>query len=377
MKSVLLVTHYFPAHGGGVERVAGELATRLAASGAATIEWYASATDAAPAIPGVTAHPVRAWNGTERRLGVPYPLWSLSGVAAVRRTMERVDVVHLHDALYLANFLAGWTALRRHKRLVITQHIGFIPYRNPMLRVLLSIANRCVAAPLLRRADRVVFISPVVRAYFERFGALPRAVDVANGVDNVRFAPAADAVRAALRQRLSIAHEQPVLLFVGRHVERKGLPLLRQLAERTPQWSWVLIGTGPIDPGSWRLPNVRALGVRTQDELADWYRCADLLVLPSVGEGFPLVVQEALSCGLKCVLDPESIAAGRLPPAIAAAEPAQGDDAAERWLRRLRDELVLPPEQRAAARAQAAAFARSRWSWDAVADAYRDALLGT
>lgn len=45
---IVLVTHFFPAHRGGVEIVAGHLAEALARNSAATITWFASDCDPAP-----------------------------------------------------------------------------------------------------------------------------------------------------------------------------------------------------------------------------------------------------------------------------------------------------------------------------------------
>ena len=93
MKRIVLVTHYFPAHRGGIELVAAELAKRLAQHGA-EITWYASDTDAPPQIPGVTCVPAKACNMFERRLGVPYPLWSISSLNQLAKAVRAADAVH-------------------------------------------------------------------------------------------------------------------------------------------------------------------------------------------------------------------------------------------------------------------------------------------
>ena len=122
---VALVTHYFPAHRGGVEAVAGELAARLQASGDADIAWHASDTDPAP--PGIRSVPARAWNVTERCLGFPYPLWSPGALAALARAVKAADAVHLHDCLYLPNLFAFVVARLARRPVIVTQHIGADP----------------------------------------------------------------------------------------------------------------------------------------------------------------------------------------------------------------------------------------------------------
>ena len=77
---ITLVTHYFPAHRGGIELVAAEIARRLAARHNVEVSWHASDCDQPPSLPGVTCFPARSWNGIERRAGVPYPLWSFDAL---------------------------------------------------------------------------------------------------------------------------------------------------------------------------------------------------------------------------------------------------------------------------------------------------------
>ena len=100
-----LVTHYFPAHRGGVELVAAEIARRLAARHGAEVSWHASDCDPPPSFPGVTCFPARSWNGIERRAGVPYPLWSFGSLRRAARSARSAQVVHLHDCLYLPNLV--------------------------------------------------------------------------------------------------------------------------------------------------------------------------------------------------------------------------------------------------------------------------------
>jgi glycosyltransferase involved in cell wall biosynthesis len=367
-----LVTHYYPAHRGGVERIAGQLAERLAAAGVAAIEWHASDCDAAPPpTAGLRSVPARSWNGIERLLGVPYPLWSLGALRRLARACAGADVVHLHDCLYFANIVAFIAARRAGRRVLVTQHIGHVPYRNPLLRGLHGAANQLLGRWILGTADQVVFESATVQEYFSRFVRFrspPQLVQ--NGVDGERFAPAAPNKRRALREQLGLPADRPVLLFLGRFVEKKGLPILRELAQRLPRTQWLIAGWGPLDPARWGLANVRVVPSPATHELSTLYGAADLLVLPSVGEGVPLTLQEAMACGTPALVGEET-AAG-IPDSIEVLprEPVGGAHTVPRWAARIEALLGSVEELRP----RVAAFAREHWSWERCAARYGELL---
>ena len=203
---VTLVTHYFPSHRGGVEAVAWEIASRLAAGGKADITWYSSDTDPVPPeCPGLRCVAAGACNAIERRLGIPYPLWSPWALARLARAVRASDVVHLHDFLYLPNLVAWAAARLSRRRIVVTQHVGMVPYRSPVLRALLATANRVLGPLVLGGPSQALFVSDAVLRYFGgfvRFRSAP--LRVANGVDARIFAPVDETARSALRRELGM-----------------------------------------------------------------------------------------------------------------------------------------------------------------------------
>ena len=151
------------------------------------------------------------------------------------------------------------------------------------------------------------------------YGADPDRVTVVNpGVDLERFKPGP---RSVARNKVGLPQDAAVLLFVGRIQPLKAPDVLLRAAavllERRPELRSKLIvavvggpsGSGLAEPTHLhRL--ARRLGIADvtrfvkpvdQDRLADWYRAADLAVVPSYSESFGLVAIEAQACGTPVV----------------------------------------------------------------------------
>ncbi len=367
---IVLVTHYFPSHGGGLERAAAEIAARLMESASVTIEWFASDGDKPPAgTEALRIVAVPAWNGLETRTGLPYPLWAASAWRELWRSIRRCDVVHVHDYLYMGSLLAWAMAKLAGRPVVVTQHVGNVPLRSRVLSRLLKVVNATAGVFILRRTAAAVFVSNHVMRQF-RLSSRDRVHLIANGVDANVFSPVDADRRIALRGLIGLPEGRPMVLFVGRFVAKKGLHLLRALCSRMPEVHWVFAGRGPLDPQAWGYPHVTVFHDRGGESLADLYRAADLLVLPSAGEGFPLVVQEALACGTPVLCGSEIQHALPGVEQILMIERIEGgDEALAAWERRIRS-LTGDVAALGRYREPAAAFARGNWSWPACAATY-------
>jgi glycosyltransferase involved in cell wall biosynthesis len=125
------------------------------------------------------------------------------------------------------------------------------------------------------------------------------------GIDIQRFSPPPHA-RCA----------RPLVLFVGRMVEKKGVPYLihamARVHERRPDARLVLIGDGP-DLGACKVLAERLrvhaefLGAQSPPTVLEWMLRARILCLPSItasdgdAEGFGMVVLEAQACGVPVI----------------------------------------------------------------------------
>jgi len=108
------------------------------------------------------------------------------------------------------------------------------------------------------------------------------------------------------QQAFGLPESVPVLLYVGRVSNEKGvleLPAIYQRAKQVaPNVKVVVVGKGPAqEPLKKEMPDAIFLDWVQRDKLPLLYASADLLVLPSRFDTFAMVVLEALSCGLPAI----------------------------------------------------------------------------
>jgi D-inositol-3-phosphate glycosyltransferase len=149
----------------------------------------------------------------------------------------------------------------------------------------------------------------------ELYGAEPSRVEIVPpGVDHSMFRPSRGE-GALLRQRLGL-EDRPLLLFVGRIQPLKGVDVaIRALAALDDRRTALVVVGGPSGPSGAAESNrlhelVFELGLgdrvvflppQPHDGLADFYRAADVCVVPSRSESFGLVALEAAACGTPVV----------------------------------------------------------------------------
>jgi len=375
---ITVVTHYFPAHGGGIERVAGHICAGLAIRHGVTVEWFASRTDAVGENhnPSITMVPVGSWNGIERLTGLPYPLWSPRALLELSRAVARSDAVHVHDFSYPSSIFASIFARWHGVPLLLTQHTGAVRTGNRVFSALFWIAEQTIGRWMFAIASRVACVAQTTHAHWR-----PRARDEAklvtiwNGLDFEKLRSPRTRTRAQLRGAHGLDPNRPIVLFAGRRVRKKGINIVRGVAVALPDVQFLVAGRGPCDPRKWALPNVRVLGYVDSDGMAQIYELADVLLLPSYSEGFPLVVQEALGCGAM-ILSTDEVA-GACPPVadLITHCPVPRRDNSEPWIAALRRLLVNWP--RVTERQARKHRARAIWSWERCVDSYYEVLVQT
>lgn len=308
---ILVLSPFFTPNVGGVETHLDDLCTALAEGG-----WNVEVLTYRP----LTAR--TSWQRREFRDGVVIRrLWWPAGrwfhlfegsallqflylvprllLGTFRRMLraDRPDVVHAHG--FAAAFVGRLLCPVFGSRLIFSSHAIYEMYASAVVRR--------VMAWVLRGCHRVFALSEPSRQEIMAMGIPGDRVAVyTHWVDVDRFKPASPEQRALLRRASGLPADRPVALFFGRLIEKKGVRLAVQLAQRMPEIHVVIAGSGPLSDevaqAAQSVDNLTYLGPVPAHESHRIYQCADILLVPSqYEEGFGRVVIEAMACGLQIV----------------------------------------------------------------------------
>lgn len=330
----LIVIHYCAPHIGGMETVVAKQAQSLVELGHSVTIVTCRPNKAAGLNEvqknGVIIKRFRSLNFVENVFGVTFPIISPHHLIWFLRNVNRYDIVHIHDVFYMSSWLAGIACSIRGKTYFLTQHVGIVEHPSRLVLFIEKGVYTMLGNRLLRKARKVVaYNDNVVKFLKSRNVRKDAIIQNYNGIDTGCFSPVTSKEKKAIRKKYGLKKNEPIVLFVGRLVPKKGFQIL--LDGASSKYTYILAGYGIVPQHYKGLANVIFFGPASQDQLRDLYRLSDVFVFPSIGEIFTLVHQEALASGLPVIVanDPgykrymidrsHMILAKRTPKAIAVA----------------------------------------------------------
>lgn len=209
------------------------------------------------------------------------------------------DVVHAHSHLFFATNLSAITRKLGSTPLVITNH-GLNSQTAP--EWLQKFYNATGARLTFEAADKIICYTETEKNELINMGIKPEKIEVIhNGIDTDLFVPA-----------IEPCYDKQNLLWVGRYAKGKGLEYLIEafsiLKKNYPDLTLTMVGKGPEKTHIVKKINDMNLenSVIMKDfvpnsEIVNMYHNSSVFVLPSLEEGVPRTILEAMSCGIPVV----------------------------------------------------------------------------
>jgi glycosyltransferase involved in cell wall biosynthesis len=230
-----------------------------------------------------------------KRTAAPYPLYALQLPQIASEQMRSCRVLRV---FHTTGAIPALVARMRYGIPYVTTY-GYKYHEFARIdgRRASALLWRLLEPLLLRRAAGVIVTTEELAGYVRAFVPPERIALIPNGVETATFAPAP--IRSSA--------EPPVVIFVGRLTTQKNLPrLIEAVARMQTKAELHLIGGGELHDelaaqAAALGVSVRFLGVIAHTELPAHLVAASVFALPSLTEGHPKALIEAMSCGLPCV----------------------------------------------------------------------------
>ena len=263
-------------------------------------------------------------------------------IIQARRVIRECDINLIQTHGYKSNTIGFFLKLLCRVPWIGFAH-GFIEESRK-----LRFYNR-IERSVLRRADRVVAVSDSMKTLLTRHRVTAQRIRVIhNAIDPTEAVPSASGNE--IRKRYGLTSGQKVIGVIGRLSREKGqlifLRAMEKAARGLPSVKALIIGDGQdraMLEGFCREKGLseHVMFLGHQERIANYYQVLDLLVLPSLSEGLPNTVLEAMSFGVPVL----ATAVGGVPEIIQNGNgmivpPNDPEALAERMIELLRDNAL-------------------------------------
>jgi glycosyltransferase involved in cell wall biosynthesis len=307
--NICIVTHYFTPHIGGVERISFEQAKRLSTLGYhVTVVSSRLDGDLPEEVnSGIKICRVNALNYLYDYFGIPFPLASPALLNVLRQEIRKADICIIYSFGFLSSFTASWLSMRERVPYLLYQLNPRVRYKNQILNLLQRSNELIFGKFVIKHANRVLAVSSYVSEYLTKI--VPCDVTVLYpAVDHNKFHPIKS--YRLIRKELGLPLDKTIVLTVRRLVSKNSVDVFLAVAalfRDDKEIFFVVVGDGPeytrLNTQRRTIQeNCKFVGEISDELLPKYYQASDLFILPSIAEGFGIVLLEAMSSGKPIIL---------------------------------------------------------------------------
>lgn len=291
-KVIFCTDGIFPHMVGGIQRHSRLLAEELAKSGEVDL---------------IVIHPHTGITVFEKSLGIreiiitPERTSGTYLLDCYRFSQKVLEEVQKHpDAVVYAQGLALWSGMQQVKNRVVLNPHGLEPFQGLTTKDKFNgLPFRLILRKQFRNSKNVVSLGGRLTELLRKNGIPENVVVLPNAVNVPEITPRKfDALPLKF-------------LFVGRFAFNKGIDILAQAVKELNaegyqnKLEFNLVGKGPLFDEyvkEYNFPNLHFLGFASDPQLIELYKSNDVFVLPTLFEGMPTVVLEAMAYGMPIIV---------------------------------------------------------------------------
>lgn len=303
---ILQITPYYLPHTGGIERYVYNLSKYLVKNGH-QVEIHTSNIPKAPNYEEIDGIVIRRFQSLCSPLRNPMvPRFFFPSL----NELQDFDLIHAH-MIYSSAALYAIKLKRRLGIPLLFTHHGCMRFENLLRDSIVKMYDRVMIPGILSEADGVIALSMEDSKFLGGFCDMNRITIIPNGLD-IEYI---NQVLLANKQPLIDSFEsKKVILFVGRLVPHKGAQYLLKSIKiyskdiRKNNTILLIVGNGPQQLYLKQFVNENKIddlvfftGLITDNKKFEYFQKSHIFVLPSLSEGLPTTILEAMFFGLPVI----------------------------------------------------------------------------
>jgi len=225
-------------------------------------------------------------------------LFSMTATLKLMKMVRQYDINLIHAHFIIPPGLIGvmvGSIFRKKTALTVHGSDLLIQAKNPLLRPIIKF--------VLKRTDYILVVTKALKDNVLNLGiSADKIYLTSNAVDTRKFNPE----NLELPPDIKLNSDKPTILFVGNLVAQKGIKyLLKAKKLMNTDAKLLIIGDGPLRGAMEDIVKKEAINdvifTGARRDVENIMPSTQVLILPSVSEGFPITILEALSSGLPVV----------------------------------------------------------------------------